>query len=130
MKRKHVMPVGTPNQLTLQFEAGLVERFPSAMDVLRSVAYGHRNPIKTLAADMDMSQSTLSRKLAEDPDDPRRMSVTDLEKFIVATGDTTVVEYLAAKYLQSDEVRRAGALSAAESLLRELSAVLPSLRSA
>lgn len=127
MNRKDVMSV-QPGQLTLCFEPGIVDRFPSAMDVVRRTAYGHRNPLKTIAADMDMSQSTLSRKLAQDPDDPRRFSVDDLEAFVVATGDTTVVEYLAAKYLQSDESRRAGAIAATESLLRELSAMLPTLR--
>lgn len=73
-------------------------------------------------------QSTLSRKLAQDPDDPRRFTVDDLERFIEATGDATVVEYLAAKYLQSDESRRAGAVMAAEGLLRQLAAVLPTLK--
>lgn len=128
MKRKDVMPL--PGQLTLSFEPGLIERHPRAMDVVRAVAYGHRNPLKTIAADMDMSQSTLSRKLAQDPDDPRRFSLDDLEAFVVATGDTTVIEYLAAKYLQSDESRRAGAIQAAEALLRQLAAVLPTLRGA
>lgn len=128
MNRKDAMPL--PGQLTLSFEPGLVERFQSAMDLVRRVAYGHRNPLKTIAADMDMSQSTLSRKLAQDPDDPRRFSLDDLEAFVVATGDTTVIEYLAAKYLQSDESRRAGAIAAAEGLLRELAAVLPTLREA
>lgn len=128
MKRQHAMPVAAPGQLTLSFEPGIVERYAHAMDVVRKVAYGHSNPLKTIAADMDMSQSTLSRKLAQDPDDPRRFSLDDLERFIAATGDVSVIEYLAAKYLQSDESRRAGAIAAAESLLRELAAVLPALK--
>ena len=130
MNRKHVVPVPAPEQLTLTFEPGLVERHASAMDVVRRVAYGHRNPLKTIAADMDMSQSTLSRKLAQDPDDPRRFSLDDLERFVSATGDVTVIEYLAAKYLQSGDQRRASAISATEGLLRELSALLPALRGA
>ena len=128
MNRQRVVPLVAPGQLTLTFEPGVVERHPSAMDVVRKVAYGHPNPLKTIAADMDMSQSTLSRKLAQDPDDPRRFTLDDLERFITATGDATVVEYLAAKYLQSDEARRAGAVVAAEGLLRELAALLPTLR--
>lgn len=128
MNRKDAMTV-QPGQLTLCFEPGLVERYPTAMDVVRRVAYGHPHPLKTIAADMDMSQSSLSRKLTQDPDDPRRFSVDDLEAFVKATGDVTVIEYLAAKYLQSDESRRAGAIAAAETLLRELAAVLPTLRS-
>lgn len=129
MNRKAVVPVDA-NQLTLTFEPGIVERFPRAMDVVRKVAYNHRNPLKTIAADMDLSQSTLSRKLSEDPDDPRRFTLDDLERFVAATGDVTVIEYLATKYLQSDGQRRAGAVQNAERLLRELQAVLPALRGA
>lgn len=128
MNRQNVVPLQAQNQMTLNFEPGMVERYPSAMDVMRKVAYGHRNPLKTIAADMDMSQSALSRKLSEDPDDPRRMSVADLEAFVRATGDVTVIEYLAAKYLQSDEQRRAGAVASAERILGELAALLPTLR--
>jgi len=128
MNRQNVVPLQARDQMTLNFEPGMVERYPSAMDVMRKVAYGHRNPLKTIAADMDMSQSALSRKLSEDPDDPRRMSVTDMEAFVRATGDVTVIEYLAAKYLQTDEQRRAGAVASAERILGELAALLPSLR--
>lgn len=128
-KRHDAAPVDA-NQLTLQFEPGLVERFPRAMDVVRRVAYNHPNPLKTIAADMDLSQSALSRKLSEDPDDPRRFTLDDLERFVVATGDVSVIEYLAQKYLQTDEQRRAGAVANAERLLRELAAVLPGLKGA
>ena len=128
MNRQNVVPLAAQDQLTLSFEPGMVERYPTAMDLMRKVAYGHRNPLKTIAADMDMSQSTLSRKLTQDHDDPRRMSVDDLEAFVRATGDVTVIEYLAAKYLQTDEQRRASALSATEKLLHELGSLLPMLR--
>lgn len=129
MNRQRVVPLPqAPGQLTLTFEAGSVERFPSAMDVVRKVAYNHPNPLKTIAADMDMSQSSLSRKLSEDADDPRRFTLDDLERFIVATGDVSVVEYLAAKYLQSDEMRQANAVAKVEGLLRELSAFLPAMK--
>lgn len=130
MNSKHVVPLHSQAQLTLQLEAGLVERFDSAMDVLRKIAYGHRNPLKTIAADMDMSTSTLSRKLSQDPEDPRRFGVDDMEAFIRATGDVTVVEYLAAKYLQSDEQRAASAVQHIESMLPELLAALKIMKGA
>lgn len=118
----------TKAQLTLDFEPGLVERFPTAMDALRAAVHGGRKPLKTIAADMDLSTSALSRKLSQDPDDPRRFSLDDLEHFIQATGDTSVVEYLAAKYLQSDECRRTQALHQATRLLSELGPLLAQLK--
>lgn len=84
--------------------------------------------MKTIAADMDLSTSALSRKLSQDPDDPRHFSLDDLERFITATGDVTVVEYLAAKYLQSDESRRTQALHTATRLLAELGPLLAQLK--
>jgi len=116
------------SQLTLDLEPGLLERHASAMDCLRASVYAGRRPLKTIAADMDLSTSALSRKLSQDPDDPRRFSVDDLERFITATGDTSVVEYLAAKYLQSDESRRAHAVNNASRLLQELAPLVAQLK--
>ena len=49
---------------------------------------------------------------------------------MASMGDTSVVEYLAAKCLQSDEQRRAQTLSAATRLLAELGPVLAALKGA
>lgn len=121
---------GATAQLTLDFEPGLLERYPSAMDRLRAAVYASRLPLKTIAADMDTSASTLSRKLAEDQDDPRRFSLRDLERYIDATGDTTVIEYLALKYLQSEDIRRQQALSQATRLLAELAPLVEAMKGA
>ncbi len=118
----------TKAQLTLDFEPGLVDRFPSAMDALRAAAHGGRKPLKSIAMDMDLSTSCLSRKLNADPEDPRRFSLDDLEAFIRSTGDTSVVEYLAAKYLQTDDMRRTQALNQATRLLAELAPLLGALK--
>lgn len=117
-------------QLTLDFEPGLTERYPTAMDCLRGSVYASAKPVKTIAADMDLSASSLSRKLNQDPEDPRRFSLDDLENYIKATGDTSVVEYLAVKYLQSDEHRRQQALNTATRLLGELAPLLAALKGA
>lgn len=115
-------------QLTLDLEPGVLERYPTAMDRLRASVYASARPMKTIAADMDLSSSALSRKLAQDPDDPRRFSVDDLERYVASTGDTTVIEYLPAKFLQSDDQRRAQTIAAAARLLTELGPVLAALK--
>lgn len=111
------------NQMTLDFEAGLVERFPTLLDCIRNGAYTNRNPLKTIAADMDISQSDLSRKLAGNPDDPRRFSVEDMEKYIEKTGDVTPIYYLVEKYLQDEEHRQRRALSELTKQLPEILAL-------
>lgn len=106
------MTVHSATQLTIDFSPGLTERHDSLLDCVRHCAYSHRNPLKTIAADMDMSQSELSRKLADNPGDPRRLSVDDLEHFIEATGDTTPIYWLIEKYLQDEDAKKRRAIAA------------------
>ena len=115
-------------QLTLDLDPGLLEKNPTLLDCLRACVYGGTLPLKTIAADCDLSASELSRKLNNNPDDPRRFSVDDLERYVQGTGDVTPIQYLAAKYLQSDEARRAHALSQATRLLGELGPLLAALK--
>lgn len=117
----------TTNQLTLDFEPGLADRFTSLLDCVRNGAYTNRNPLKTIAADMDMSQSELSRKLSGNPDDTRRFSVDDLEAYITKTGDQTPIYYLVDKYLQDVELRRNRAVN---ELLKQMPDILALIKSA
>jgi hypothetical protein len=120
-----------PSQLTLSFEPSLPERFPT----LRSYV-AHRTPLlaksaKVIAAEMDMSPSTLSRKLNPSDGDTQRFNLDDLEAFLDATGDApAVIEYLAAKYMDSPDARKARALSKVERLAEELSAAMALLKGA
>lgn len=118
------MTVHASSQLTLDFEPGLAERHDSLLACVRQCAYTHKNPLKTLAADMDQSQSDLSRKLAGNPDDPRRFSVDDLEKFIVASGDVTPVLYLVEKYLADEETKQRAAHQQLAKMLPDVLALI------
>lgn len=125
------MPLPANTQMTLDFQPGLPERFPCLLDCVRHGAYTHRNPLKTIAADMDMSQSQLSRKLADKSDsdgsgnsDPRRLSVDDLEKYLVATGDMAPIHYLVEKYLVNQEAAQRRAVNALVQQMPEILALL------
>jgi len=122
-----MMPMKPTAQMTLDFQPGLAERFTGVLDCIRQGAYTHRNPLKTIAADMDMSQSDLSRKLSGNPEDPRRMSVDDLEKYLVATGDMTPIYFLVEKYLADHE---AAQRRAAGELARQLPDILALIKAA
>jgi hypothetical protein len=66
-------------------------------------------PQKAIAADMDYSPSTLSRKLAQNPDDSQKFTLDDLETYMQTTSDTQPVLYLVEKYLtekDTDELKR------------------------
>lgn len=124
------MTVHSATQLTIDFTPGLSERHPHLLDCVRECAYTHRNPLKTIAADMDMSQSELSRKLAHNPEDPRKLSVEDLESFIRATGDTTPIYWLIDKYLQSEDVKQKYAMAALTKALPDILALFKAAKGA
>lgn len=95
-------------QLTINFEAGLVESYSSCREFVAARVHQQGRAQKVIAADMDYSPSDLSRKLAQNPDDSRRFTLDDLEKYMDTTGDTQPVLYLAEKYLaeKGDEIER------------------------
>ncbi len=116
------------NQLTLELDPAVHERFSTLREFLAHRAQVQSKPLKTIAADMDMAPSTLSRKLAPGEADTQRFNVDDLERYIRSTGDTSVIDYLASKYLSSDESRRLAAVSRVERLSAELAATLATLK--
>jgi hypothetical protein len=119
------------SQLTLNFEPALPERFPTLRDYVAHRSAVVAKHLKVQAADMDMAPSTLSRKLHPADGDTQRFNLDDLEAWLKSTGDAAaVVEYLAAKYLDSDTERHARLVGNAERLLAELAQVLPALRAA
>lgn len=86
-------------QITINFEAGFADAYSSCREFVASLIHKQGRPQKAIAADMDYSPSDLSRKLTQSPDDSRRFTLDDLEKFMQVTGDTTPIHYLAEKYL-------------------------------
>src|SRR5438045_2345053 len=94
-------------QFALNFEPGLAERWRSLKACVRERVYKHIKPLKVIAADMDLSESDLSRKLADHQSDPRNLTCDDLERYIQATQDTTPIFYLIEKYAVSQDAKRA-----------------------
>jgi hypothetical protein len=115
-------------QLTLSFEPAMPERWPTLRDFVAHRVQVQAKPAKTIAADMDLSPSILSRKLGPTEGDTHRLNCDDLERYIAVTGDTTPIEYLAAKFLQGDEQRRARTLARVESLATDLERALRTLK--
>lgn len=114
-------------QLSLDFEPGLTERYPRLIDAVRAQVYQCGKALKVIAADMDLSQSDLSRKLAENDGDPRRLSVDEFERLIVATDSHLALHWLVEKFLESADTRRDRALT---ELQRQLPAFMALLKTA
>lgn len=108
------------SQLTLNLEPSLAERWDTLREFVAHRTKEGPKLQKTVAADMDMSPSLLSKKFIQE--DSNRFTCDDLEAWIASTGDVqSVIEYLAAKYAAGgDEARKARALSRLETLAATL----------
>jgi len=111
-------------QLTLNFEPGLAERHVRLIDCVRECIVSHPKPLKTIAADMDLSQSDLSRRMSHNEKDRRSFSLDDLENYIEATGDVTPIMYLIAKFMEPTEHKKARAIAELANLMPRIEAVL------
>ena len=85
----------TENQLVLDFEPGLTERYSSARDVVATGVY--QRGLKRVAIELDMAPSNLSVQLSDDPS--RHFSLDSCERYMERTGDFTPIYYLVEKFL-------------------------------
>ncbi len=124
------MPSTSSPQLTLNFEPSLPDRYPTLRDFIAYRVQVQAKPAKTIAADMDLSPSMLSRKLSPGDGDTQRFNIDDLENYMTKEKDYSAIEYLASKYLCSDSVRHAAALARVELLSAELAGLVGQLKGA
>ncbi len=111
-------------QIDIDFEAGLTERYPTLLDAVRAQVRLSGKPLKAIASDLGISQSDLSRKLAGNPDDPRRFSTEDLERLMPATGGVLVIHWLIERFLETPDSRRDRALAELRDKAPQLIALL------
>ena len=116
-------------QHTLNFEPGLSERWASLKACVRERVYANPKPLKVVAANMDLSESDLSRKVGGNPDDPRNFTVDDLERYLESTNDVTPILYLVEKYAVSTDAKQAYAAAEFAKLMPEMIALARQLGS-
>lgn len=94
-------------QLSINFDAGIAESYATCREYVAARVHQIGRFQKVIAADLDLSPSHLSRKLAQSPGDTMRFTLDDFEKYVETTGDTKPIEYLIEKYLAgSSEIER------------------------
>ena len=108
------------NQLTLEFEPGLAERYRSLLEVVACGVY--QRGLKRVAADLDKAPGNLSRELSGESD--RHFSVESLERYIQTQGDLTPIYYLIARYLGDQAQAEAATLRRLEDLLGQVAAIM------
>ena len=101
------MTVLSTTQMTLNFDAGISAQSESLKEFLREEAIpnlwqSRGIPKKHVAADMDLSPSELTRKLSDNPNDPRNFTIDDLELYLSKSGDMSPSYYLLDKHGRKD----------------------------
>ena len=106
-------------QMTLALDPG-VTIHPSLKACIASGIY--QRGVVAIAGKLDVSPSHLSESLSGN--DRRKLDVDDLEAYIAATGDTTPIQYLVAKFLRDPTVVQQEALQRIAALAETLPALM------
>ncbi len=114
-------------QVEINFEAGLTEQFPEFRDVVKASVYGCGRALKSVAADIDMTSSELSRKLADNPNDQVHFPLHQLPALIRATGDKRPIYWLIEAFLEDDDAKQKRAVAQLNDMLPQLQALLKSV---
>lgn len=112
-------------QIELNFEGGLLQQFPEFKDAVRASVYDCGKPFKSVAADLDMSVSELSRKLADNPNDPVNFPLHRLPDLLNTTLDFRPIFWLAEKYLDDADAKRKRAV---EQVLSQVPALMQAIK--
>ncbi len=111
-------------QVEINFEAGLTDQFPEFRDVVKASVYSCGRAFKAVAADLDMTSSELSRKLADNPADPVNFPLHLLPALIRATNDKRPIYWLIETFLEDDDTKRTRAVAQLSDMLPQLQALL------
>ena len=111
-------------QLEIDFTPGLTEQFPDFSDCLKASVYGCGRQFKAIAADLDMSASELSRKLANNPSDNVNFPAKLLPELLASTKDLSPLYWLLERFVEQPEAKRRRALDQLVEFSRQLPELL------
>lgn len=107
-------------QLTLSFEQGLADKFPSLRECIASGIY--QRGLGNTAIDLNKAPGNLSVELSESTE--RHFSVESLERYIDKSKDVTPIYYLIDKFLQEKSVKQEQALAQLGPILAQLAPLM------
>ncbi len=114
----------TTRQLTLDLQLGLVQRYRTLRDLVHHVALDWPGGMKHLAAECDLSESELSRRLNPSPDDKRSCDVNLMVRIVEVTSDLRPLHWLVARFIPSEDDRRNAAVDELQNILPRLAELL------
>ena len=107
-------------QLTLSFEQGLADKFPSLRECVATGVY--QRGLGNTAIDLNKAPGNLSVELSDDPQ--RHFSCDSLERYMEKSKDLTPLYYLIDKFLQDKGRKQEEALAQLAPLLAQLAPLM------
>lgn len=119
-----------PLQIDLDFEGGLNQRFRTLTEVCAAAVYSSRGGLSSIAAELDMSPSELSKRLNTDKaaSDPRPLHADHVAAIVKATNDTRPVLFLVEMFLADRDTKQRAALNTLTKLLPEIHSLVKTLK--
>jgi hypothetical protein len=115
------------SQLQLDFEPGLLQKYPRWEDTFVTAVYSCRKGLNGVASDCDQSPSELSKRLAwrkDSKDEPRPLRSCDIVEILKSTGDFTPIYWLIEQFLKDPEIRKQEALARIPGLVQQLEQIM------
>ncbi len=109
----------TKNQLTLNFEPGLVGRYRNLRDCISAGIY--RRGLSTCAIELNESPGNLSNQLSDESQ--RKFCVDDFEDYLSKSKDFTAIYYLIEKFIGGQDAE-AMATQAKLDALKQIQALM------
>jgi len=116
------------NQIELDYEGSLIDQFPTWRQVVVASVYGCGKQFKNVAADLDMSETELSRRLNDNPKDTLKFILFRLDELIAATDDLRPVYWLIEKFCEDQETRQRRVVSQLEKAVPQITQLLKALK--
>lgn len=98
-------------------------------ECVHRVVYSCGKPLKYIAAELDMSPAELSRKLADNPNDPVHFPAHRLPDLVAATGGLEIIYWLINEFLRDKDKEREQAVSQLMEMLPKLRPLLDMIES-
>lgn len=116
--------VSNTQQLTFELQPDLLRRFSTLRQCVHHSVLGYERGMKALAADLDLSESELSRRLNPSEDDKRSCDVNLMVRIVELTGDLMPLHWLMAKFLRDAEASKQAAVQQLAQLMPHIAQLL------
>lgn len=118
------MRVVSGTQLTLELQPDLLRRYSTLRQCVHHSALNYERGMKALAADLDLSESELSRRLNPSDGDNRSCDVNLMVQVMEKTSDLTPLHWLMARFLRDPETSRQAAVQQLAQLMPHIATLL------